>query len=167
MINRAEMAEGLGLLADAMGVRLTETRIDAYHSVLARRFRNAAEWRATVARAAEECERFPVPKVLLALRPPGAVEGHRCELCEQTPGFVYGCKLKARPHLVPCPRRNDQRAAEWYAEKAEERGSTVMSERAAAEASGLALSREEAKRIMGRLDPDGTAFGWGKVEATP
>lgn len=160
MIDRQAVAEGLEAIASTMGTRLTDARIDAYYRVLSRRF-SPVEWRATVMRACEECERFPVPKVLLALRPPGAFEPHRCELCEETPGFVYGSRYKGRGHLVPCPRRTDSRAGDWYADKASELGTSEQVERHSAEASGRTISRQEAERLMGRLDPEGRMFARG------
>jgi len=158
VIDRESVAIELQRLADTMGARLTDSRIDAYHRVLSRRF-SPGEWRATVNRACEECERFPVPQVLLALRPPGAFTGHKCELCDKTPGFVFGSVSRGLGHLVPCPGRTDSRACDWYADKAREQGTSELEERHAAEASGRAIRPQEAERLMGRLDPDGRMFG--------
>jgi hypothetical protein len=165
MLEKEDVRIGLEGLAAVMGTKLTEARIDAYYGVLRKHFAGRSEWQATVTRACEECERFPPPKVLLALRPPGERARHSCSLCTHdkdsdahgysTPGFVYTSRIYGKRHLSPCPNRTDGKAAEWYAEKADREGLSVEEARQSAEASALAFSREEAEYWYRTADPEG------------
>ena len=166
MLDRHEFRTGLEQLADVFGVRLTEARFEAYLRTLGSYF-TADTWSATVKRAGRDCERFPVPKVLIELRGgPEAVELHACSLCSDRPGWVPAKTIKTVASICgkfegieqlvmqPCPRRDDNRARAWYAERAEAHRCDIREECEEAEATARALSATEAARLLGRIDPD-------------